>query len=296
MDWKLVVLNNVVKNVEVSTNGKLRFVGSNEEYDPVYKSTNGHLYEIFELEKPEHGRSLKMFKMDMVIATTFIDIPSELSGKRLCVEHKNGDITDNNIDNLKWIEEVEIWKPIEIDKPGFNSNGFYVSNFGRVLSPRNEIIGFGNLNYRYKSIWLRHKNGNRYGFPVHILVAKAFLQQSEGRDCVNHIDGNPSNNYYLNLEFVTKAENNMHANITGLSYHQLDYVLERKIRKTLIETDGSPMKSIKSLAMCGIDITEKTVFVVKNKMIREGYQFGVKHYKKLTDDVSIIVRESLIRN
>ncbi|MDN6519214.1 MAG: HNH endonuclease, partial [Enterococcus sp.] len=46
---------------------------------------------------------------------------------------------------------------------------------------------------------------------VHRLVAEAFIPKVENKDCVNHIDGNPSNNYLNNLEWCNHAENLFHA-------------------------------------------------------------------------------------
>lgn len=62
--------------------------------------------------------------------------------------------------------------------------------------------------YKRVSLW---KDGKCKDWLVHRLVAMAFLEKSEGRDCVNHIDGNPSNNNLDNLEWCNYLENVEHA-------------------------------------------------------------------------------------
>jgi hypothetical protein len=61
------------------------------------------------------------------------------------------------------------------------------------------------------------KKGVRKMQLVHRLVAEAFHPLSEfiGAE-VNHIDGIKSNNFYLNLEWVSKSDNQKHAYRMGL--------------------------------------------------------------------------------
>lgn len=110
----------------------------------------------------------------------------------------------------------EIWR----DVVGYE--GFYkVSNFGNIAS----------LNYKrsYKPKLMkpsRHHTGynivklsdgaRRKTKLVHVLVAQAFIPQIPGKRFVNHIDGNKSNNFVGNLEWVTVKENTTHAIRTGL--------------------------------------------------------------------------------
>jgi hypothetical protein len=54
------------------------------------------------------------------------------------------------------------------------------------------------------------KNGIAKRFYVHRIVASAFLDNSEKKDEVNHIDGDRQNNSLLNLEWVTRSENHIH--------------------------------------------------------------------------------------
>lgn len=100
----------------------------------------------------------------------------------------------------------EEWKEVE-----FNSEKFKVSSLGRVQL-KNGMISQGTLCHSgYLSIGRGSKN-----YLVHRLIALAFCPKKQGKDYVNHIDGNPSNNKVSNLEWVTPKENIQHAVRTGL--------------------------------------------------------------------------------
>ena len=58
----------------------------------------------------------------------------------------------------------------------------------------------------YKRVLLC-KNGDSERFYIHQLVAIHYIPNPENKACVDHIDGNPSNNNVKNLRWVTKQEN-----------------------------------------------------------------------------------------
>lgn len=60
------------------------------------------------------------------------------------------------------------------------------------------------------------KDGKPKTYLVHRLVAEAFIPKVEGKDYINHKDGNRRNNHVSNLEWCTYEENNNHAFDNGL--------------------------------------------------------------------------------
>lgn len=92
-----------------------------------------------------------------------------------------------------------------------------VSNLGNVRHKRrNSSSDFTPFHSSIKSDGYRHigiylNSGKRSFFSIHKLVAIAFIEKPDGRNYVNHRDGNPKNNSADNLEWVTAKENSIHS-------------------------------------------------------------------------------------
>lgn len=99
--------------------------------------------------------------------------------------------------------------PTEEWKPVVGYEGLYeVSSLGRVRSRQGLLRQ--SLANRYPSVHLS-RDGKQATHRVHRLVASAFIPNPDGRETVNHIDGDRTNNAALNLEWVTTSENVRHA-------------------------------------------------------------------------------------
>jgi hypothetical protein len=113
---------------------------------------------------------------------------------------------------------TEHWVDISFDK------NYQISNTGKVRSKDREFIvktPWGGKSIRrlkgkdlklfnggqgYEMVRFKFRGKNHY---VHRLVAEHFCSGNFSLE-INHIDGNKKNNNFLNLEFVTASENQLH--------------------------------------------------------------------------------------
>jgi DNA-cytosine methyltransferase len=100
----------------------------------------------------------------------------------------------------------EKWKPIK-----GTSGKYKISNQGRVKS----LIGKPKLlkpstdNWGYPQVVLRIK-GKSVTQRIHRLVGKHFVDNPDNKKFINHLNGDTSDNNFLNLEWCTQSENEKH--------------------------------------------------------------------------------------
>lgn len=92
----------------------------------------------------------------------------------------------------------EIWKEIE-EYEGL----YWISNLGRVKSNRKILKP---IEGEYLKVGLS-KKGIQRTITIHRLVAKAFVDNPNKYNFVNHKDENKHNNIYTNLEWCTNVYN-----------------------------------------------------------------------------------------
>lgn len=113
---------------------------------------------------------------------------------------------------------MEIWKTVK------DFSNYEVSNYGRVRRKKCQIIYSNGMVTNYKEKLLHQElnrkmykrvtfsqNNIQKRYQVHRLVAFYFISNDENKPCVNHIDGNGSNNHISNLEWCTYSENERHS-------------------------------------------------------------------------------------
>lgn len=119
--------------------------------------------------------------------------------------------------------ETEVWLPIT----GYE--GLYeISNFGRVKSliSKGAVMAPQLNSTGYERVFLR-KEGIQKSVFVHVLVARAFTPNPDGKPIVDHIDGDKRNNAASNLRWCTQKEN-------------LNFELAKKNRTESHRAENSP--------------------------------------------------------
>lgn len=119
-----------------------------------------------------------------------------------------------------------------------------------------------------KNRYVKVHIGNRF-YPLHRLVAKAFLDNPDNKEQVNHIDGNRYNNSASNLEWCSSRENIKHAYKSGL---KSNHGMKNPFRK-LTEEDVIKIWKLKDTSLTARQIRDRlklSVSIDAVKLIRQG--------------------------
>ena len=221
-------------NYQVSSFGNVRNIKTGR----ILKAANhGGYYTV--------GLSNKSPSVHRLVASSFLDNPEN----KPQVNHKDKNGLNNNLSNLEWCTNLEnsihrschsgiscavrgvyniscgfkweidkgehidneIWKEINIEN--VDTSGYFISSLGRFKNKKGVIMA----DYKPHHSGYIHVRVNIQKYALHRLVALAFLENTDNKPFVNHIDGNKTNNHLDNLEWVTASENNSHAHEIGLT-------------------------------------------------------------------------------
>jgi hypothetical protein len=169
-----------------------------------------------------------------------------------------------NISNLN--TTLEHWASID----GYLN--YQVSWFGRVMNTKTGRILKPGSSKGYLHVNLC-KDGQPKMHRIHILVAREWVSNPEGKRCVDHIDGDRTNNHHENLRAATHADNmknkNKRANTTS-KYYGVCFHKKSNKWNAQIQIEGRRTN-------LGFFTDEKEAAAVFNKAAAEFY----KEYRKI---------------
>lgn len=207
-----------------------------------------------------------------LLLSTYKPLDSNLISTQYRVKYIDGNKNNISLDNLTWISRSdEIRSRVDVNIESINKQfirptdfelkdgycvtkidceylpGYYwlphfdlpivINEYGNLkYLHTGEDIPWQDTGYGYKQVGIK-LNGKYKYYYVHRLVCALFNPISDlviTNKQVNHKDGNKSNNYYTNLEWVTPKENCIHAINTGLV--KLRKVLSKNILTGEIKT------------------------------------------------------------
>ena len=146
---------------------------------------------------------------------------------------------ENKNDDL----ENELWKQVFLKNVDMSDKVYFVSNLGRFKNSSGIIMNNYKVNENgYIRVYICCKT-----YALHRLVALAFIENTENKEQVNHIDGTKLNNSVANLEWVTNTENQIHKFKIGLGNN-----FTRKIGQ--YDLSDNLLKEFKSIVLASTEL------------------------------------------
>jgi hypothetical protein len=190
------------------------------------------------------------------------------------------------------LEPQEEWKML----PGWGDK-YQVSNHGRIQSKASGDWKEMTLTIKdtgYPNASLRH-DGKQKKVTIHILVAMLFLGERPDGLVINHIDGNKLNNCVWNLEYVTAAENNRHAQIMGLNCTKEEMNPMAKLNKIQVE-EILQSKEPQSVIARRMNVCQQTISLIRSGKRWKGLSQGLWATPNCMDVLPPKSPEALARN
>ena len=160
------------------------------------------------------------------------------------------------------------------------STNYEVSESGlvrNIKTKQNKKLSCGGTSI-YLLVQIYISNGKRKSYLVHRLVAKYFIENTENKLQVNHIDKNKLNNHVSNLEWVTPKENMQHHYLNGgIKRNNQTYKgkFGKDHNKSLaVLCNGIVYGSMSEASrITGINVSTISYSIKKNRPLRNGMHF-----------------------
>lgn len=219
---KQLIIDNVKTRYQIDSDGTIYNVQTQKEL-------TGSIYNTgYKMVRLTINGKRKGYAIHRLVAQTFLDNPENLP----IVNHKDGDKTNNKIENLEWVTQSQNRKhavrqlktglaygqrkKIDVLKEDsfwkrYKDTNYLVSKDGQVYNTKTKVLLKQTPNqsgYIRYTLRINNKNCSK---QAHILVLETWSNQDLIGKVVNHKDGNRTNNDISNLQAVSKSENAKHA-------------------------------------------------------------------------------------
>lgn len=163
-----------------------------------------------------------------------------------------------------------------VDRKCIAKNGVVKTIRGKIMKQTITKKGYLVVNLHY--------NGISRVVPVHILVAEAFIENSNNYPMVNHIDGNKQNNSVSNLEWCSYSHNNIHALQHNLRSPRGVPIMQRTFDGILVDTFDSAYEAARKLS-----ISANAIIKCANHKTKSAGGFVWQKWEEFSEDLTTIL-------